>query len=247
MSDDNYFLIKGTPEEWIKEHVYVAGHDFYNLDVVDEDGDYRIVLIKPSLTDLQLTKPTIRVPVWGQEFKVQGVKMEKGVICVDVTPPVIKDQYGNVLPATAWVNDQITVKTPPKTGSIMPESSVSETQAAILVKENERLKSELETMTAKMTEFRENYRKEHERANKLQDSEGAARRDCKAKAEELGYLREEYKKLEANLAEAKAGWEKAATELKEMTDKYNEAWDALYSAQSRCAKVNEEILALSKK
>lgn len=115
--------------------------------------------IQQFMPGVTLTKPSIRVPVWGQEFIVQSVKLEKGQICVDVTPPVIKDQFGNVLPAVAWNNDVITVKAP------------------IIDPDKAKLIAELEAVRKDNSVWRENYRLEHERANKLQDDTAKVKRE----------------------------------------------------------------------
>lgn len=188
---DEYFLIKGTLREFL-ESIQIQDEKGFTYNKVvranEADDGYYIRVEKLSLTEPTLTKPKIRVPVWGQEFVVQGVKMEKGVICVDVTPPLIKDMYGTVLPAMDWTNDVITVKTPPDTKSL----TISEANRTVLEKENEKLKKEHADTFKKMEQFRENYRLEHERGNKLQDSEAAAKRELKTAQEELKQTNDRY-------------------------------------------------------
>ena len=130
---------------------------------VSESKPATLQQFMPGVT---LTKPSIRVPVYGQEFIVQSVHMDKGQICVDVTPPAIKDQFGNVLPVTSWNNDIITVK----------DATASRVEKDHLETINN-LKAELVKVRADNSTWREHYRLEQERANKLQDDTAKVKRE----------------------------------------------------------------------
>jgi hypothetical protein len=205
--NDQVYIFVGAPRVYdqhgielnarIASTVDNSGVELFISVTVPETKPTTIQQFMPGVT---LTKPSIRVPVWGQEFVVQNVRLEKGQICVDVTPPVIKDQSGNVLPAVAWNNDVITVKAVP--GSQYPDPNKRDNLAQTQ-KQLEKAVEETEKVRKDNAIWRENYRKEHERANKLQDDTAKAKRE----------LTEENTRLKIALELAQKSQEKATTEL----------------------------------
>lgn len=169
---------------------------FISVHVPSLEPKQKLESFMPGVT---LTKPSIRVPVWGQEFIVSNPRLEKGQICVDVTPPVIKDQFGNVLAATSWTNDTITVKTVPGSQYIQPIKLDQDRLERIA-----KMEADNASMKKDMDEWREKYRQEHERANKLQDSEAKFKRLLIEAQDRLALVNEELKELRAFVSKIKS-------------------------------------------
>lgn len=178
MTETPVYIIVGAPKVYDQsgqplETTVRITHDkageslFISVHVPETKPETKIQSFMPGVT---LTKPSIRVPVWGQEFVVQNPRLVNGQICVDVTPPLIRDQFGHTLSVTAWANDVITVKAPEYKQT--PEQKLDKDRLERIAK----LEADTEAMRRDMDLWREKYREEHERANKLQDSEALAKR-----------------------------------------------------------------------